>query len=74
MSDPLPDDIDWSVTTFEGNRRRQHAEFCALSFREKLAALEDMDAILAVLGGRKFAGGGTVGGVGDSDRDGAHPA
>lgn len=21
MSDPLPDDIDWSVTTFEGNRR-----------------------------------------------------
>lgn len=73
MSDPLPDDIDWSLTTFEGNRRRQHQEFRALTFREKLAALEDMAEIVALFAGRKTAGGGTVGGEGESDRDKTHP-
>jgi len=35
----MPDEIDWSVTTFAGNRRRQHEEFLALSFREKVVRL-----------------------------------
>ena len=74
MSDPLPDDIDWSLTTFEGNRRRQHEEFRALSFREKLAALEDMDEVVAFFGGRKNVEGGAVGSEGDSDRDKTRPA
>ena len=41
----IPDGIDWSVTTFEGNRRRQHEEFHARPFREKLAALEEMEVV-----------------------------
>jgi hypothetical protein len=40
MSDsPVP---DWSVTTFDGNRMRQHREFQALPFREKVRRLEEM--------------------------------
>jgi hypothetical protein len=35
------DDIDWSLTKFEGNRLRQHREFLALSFREKMQWIED---------------------------------
>jgi len=42
---PRPSDpasADWSLGTFEGLRRAQHAEFMALSFREKLERLEQM--------------------------------
>lgn len=42
---PAPDGIDWSLTTFEGNRRRQHEEFRALPLREKLARIEQMEAV-----------------------------
>ena len=42
----MPDEVDWSVTTFEGNRRRQHEEFRALSFREKLMRIEQMSAVV----------------------------
>lgn len=42
----MPDEMDWSVTTFEGNRRRQHEEFRALSFREKLMRVEQMSAVV----------------------------
>jgi hypothetical protein len=37
-----PTDVDWSLGTFDGLRRAQHAEFMALSFREKLDRLEQM--------------------------------
>ncbi len=37
-----PADADWSLGTFDGLRRAQHAEFMALSFREKLDRLEQM--------------------------------
>ena len=43
----MPDDIDWTLTTWEGNRRRQHAEFRALPFREKLIILEQMAEVTA---------------------------
>jgi hypothetical protein len=32
----MPDEVDWTVTTFEGNRRRQLEEFAALPFRDRL--------------------------------------
>ena len=34
------DQSDWDSTTWEGKRRRQHAEFQALTFREKLKVIE----------------------------------
>jgi hypothetical protein len=38
----VPDEFDWSLTTWDGNRRRQHQEFLALPFRRKLEILEEM--------------------------------
>lgn len=49
----MPDDIDWTLTTWEGNRRRQHAEFRALPFREKLVILEQMSEVTAALIGKR---------------------
>jgi hypothetical protein len=46
---PVSDDIDWSLTTFEGNRIRQHREFLALSFREKMQWIEDLGRTAAHL-------------------------
>ena len=42
----MPDEFDWELTTFEGNRRRQHQEFQRLPFREKLAMIEQMTAVV----------------------------
>ena len=36
------DDVDWSVTTWEGNRRAQLRQWCKLSLRERLDALDTM--------------------------------
>ena len=44
----MPEPIDWSLTTFEGNRRRQHEAFRALSFREKLLRLEQMSEVAQI--------------------------
>jgi ribosomal protein L31 len=41
------DHIDWSLTTWEGNRMRQHREFLALPFREKIQAMEDLGEFAA---------------------------
>ena len=40
-----PEPTDWSLATFEGLRRAQHEAFRALSFREKLLRLEEMDEV-----------------------------
>ncbi len=53
MANPSQGEVDWSVTTFEGNRRRQQKEFCALTFREKLAALKDFDEVAAFIASRR---------------------
>jgi hypothetical protein len=37
--------IDWSLCTWEGARRAQHRAFLALSFREKLEAVEEMSDV-----------------------------
>ena len=40
-----PEPTDWSLATFAGLRRAQHEAFRALSFREKLLRLEEMDEV-----------------------------
>ena len=37
-----PDDIDWSLTTWEGARREQLRRTAALTLRERMQSLEDM--------------------------------
>lgn len=44
------DDIDWSLTTWTGSRRRQHRDFYALPLAVKLAALEEMEELARALG------------------------
>lgn len=36
---------DWTLATWEGNRRIQHREFQSLSFREKLRAIERLGEV-----------------------------
>ena len=38
----IPDDIDWSLTTWEGSRREQLRRWRTLTLRERLQSLEDM--------------------------------
>ena len=47
-----PEPTDWSLATFEGLRRAQHEAFRALSFREKLLRLEEMDEVAKQLAGQ----------------------
>jgi len=47
----VPEPVDWSLASFDGNRRAQHAEFFALSFREKLERLEQMAEVARRLQG-----------------------
>jgi hypothetical protein len=39
---PTPDDIDWSLTTWEGVRREQLRRAAAFTLRERMQSLEDM--------------------------------
>ena len=47
-----PEPTDWSLATFEGLRRAQHEAFRALSFREKLLRVEEMDEVAKQLAGQ----------------------
>lgn len=38
----MDEGIDWNLTTWEGNRLRQHREFQALPFRRKLEVVEQL--------------------------------
>ena len=51
----MPELPDWSTTSWEGNRLRQHREFLALPFREKLRRLEQMAEVAALLAARRRA-------------------
>lgn len=51
----MPESIDWTVTTYAGNRRRQHEAFRALSFREKVSRLEEMGEVAAYFESRRLA-------------------
>ena len=53
MADGRHDEIDWRVTTFAGNRRKQNKEFHTLPFREKLAAQEAVGGVGAFFASRR---------------------
>ena len=39
------EEIDWSMTTFDGVRLRQMREFAALTFREKMLVIEGISEL-----------------------------
>lgn len=41
----IPDDFDWSVTTYDGSRREQLRRVLALTLRERMQAVEDMGEV-----------------------------
>jgi len=45
MSDANADDIDWSLTTWEGSRREQMRRWAQLSLEEIIAAQEEMQEL-----------------------------
>ncbi|MBN8598992.1 MAG: hypothetical protein J0L78_15070 [Planctomycetes bacterium] len=51
----MPDEIDWSLTTFEGLRRKQRQEFAALSFEEKLERVEQMGELVEMFEAQRKA-------------------
>lgn len=53
----MADAIDWGSASWEGHRRRQHREFRALSFREKLVIIEQLDETVAFFAERRRARG-----------------
>ncbi|MGH2570884.1 MAG: hypothetical protein ACRDGR_06640 [bacterium] len=65
----MTEPIDWSVTTWEGNRRRQHREFQALSFREKMEVIEQMGEVEALFAAKRRARGVPVRGRGTERPD-----
>lgn len=52
---------DWTLATWEGSRRRQHQEFLALPFRDKLAVIEDLADLARFFAERRQARGSNVG-------------
>ncbi len=48
----MPEEIDWTLATWEGSRRQQHLEFLALPFREKLQVVEDLANVVSRFGRR----------------------
>jgi hypothetical protein len=46
---------DWSLGTYEGNRQRQHEEFRALAFRQKLCVIEELGRVARYFAGRRGA-------------------
>lgn len=53
----MTDQPEWNLGTWEGNRRRQHREFLALSFREKLNAVEQLSEVARFFAERRRAKG-----------------
>ncbi len=52
----IPDNIDWSLTSWEGSRRAQLRRWRALTLREKLLALEEMTEIAEHFGRMRETG------------------
>lgn len=47
MTDPNKEkEINWSLCTWRGSRRRQHEDFHALPFSRKLEIIEGMNAFV----------------------------
>jgi len=45
------DDIDWSLTSWEGSRRAQLRRWCSLTVRERLQAIEDLAEVAERIAG-----------------------
>jgi hypothetical protein len=43
MTKPSEQEIDWSLCTWKGSRRKQHEDFRAIPFSRKLAIIEEMN-------------------------------
>ena len=57
MTGPSDPEIDWSLTTWKGSRRRQHQDFHAIPFSRKLEIVEEMNRhALATLEERRSRG------------------
>jgi hypothetical protein len=41
----MPDQPDWTLATWAGNRLSQHREFQALPFRDKLRVVENLGEV-----------------------------
>lgn len=48
-----PDDIDWSLTRFEGARREQLRRWSQLPLEDILRAIEEMDELARQLGAQE---------------------
>lgn len=48
---PTDNDIDWSLTSWEGSRRAQLRRWLALTVRERLQAIEEMVEVSARIAG-----------------------
>ena len=44
-TEPLADDIDWSLTTWEGSRREQLRRWAELPLERIILAIEEMDEL-----------------------------
>ena len=57
MPDPLQNQAsdDWSAATYEGNRRRQRLAAMALTLREKIKLMEEMEDVARHLAGKRAA-------------------
>ena len=55
-SDKKEGSIDWSLTTWEGNRRAQLRQWQKLSLRERLEALEAMNETAAAFAAARHEG------------------
>ncbi|MSR06794.1 MAG: hypothetical protein EXR93_07005 [Gemmatimonadetes bacterium] len=49
----MADQPDWSLATWEGNRRQQHREFLVLSFREKVKVVEHLADVARFFAARR---------------------
>lgn len=57
MTTPADPEIDWSLTTWKGARRKQHQKFQAIPFSRKLEILEEMNReALATIESRRARG------------------
>lgn len=58
-SEPRQDDIDWSLTTWEGARREQTRRWARMSLAEMILALEEMQVLAEKLRPPPSAGSGS---------------
>ena len=56
MTTPADDEIDWSLCTWKGSRRRQHQDFHAIPFSRKLEIIEKMNDDVQALHRAREAG------------------